>query len=53
MPTSNEPTGSERDDIPLLPELMDCGEVSEKTKGFAQQLFYEEGFPPFNTTSWH
>ena len=29
--------------------LSDRGAVSEKTKGWPNQIFYEHGFPPFNT----
>ena len=29
--------------------LNDCGVVSQKTQGWPNQIFYEHGFPPFNT----
>jgi hypothetical protein len=36
--------------VPPQPLLRDCGRASEKTRGFFNMLFYENGFPPFNTT---
>jgi hypothetical protein len=32
-----------------LTMLSDCGAVSKKTLGWPNQVFYEIGFPPFNT----
>lgn len=29
---------------------IDLGRASRKTRGFYGMLFYENGFPPFNTT---
>lgn len=34
----------------LVPWCVDHGRASKMTRGFFQMLFYENGFPPFNTT---
>jgi hypothetical protein len=31
-------------------QIRDCGRATEKTRGFLIYVFYENGFPPFNTT---
>jgi hypothetical protein len=34
-------------------QIRDCGRVSERTRGFLALFFYENGFPPFNTTFYY